>query len=386
MSGKQQTRPAASFGAAQNDGLFRLLIDTVRDYAIFALDPNGYVLTWNAGAERFKGYKAHEIIGRHFSVFYPRVDVEAGKPDFELKEATRIGRFEDEAWRVRKDGTRFWASVLITALRDDHGNLVGFAKITRDLTERRENELQAIEDTRKLAQSETESRTKSDFLAAMSHELRTPLNAIGGYTDLLCAEVAGPLTEEQRKYIGRIEKSQQHLLGIINDVLNFSKIRAGRLAYEISTVPVREVLGEVLAMMDGPIGLKKIEIDFTEPPADYFIRGDRPKVGQVILNLLSNAMKFTEPGGRIGMRASRDGHTICMSVSDSGRGIPKENFDRIFEPFVQIGRSLTSDLEGTGLGLAISREIAAGMGGSLTVESEVGRGSTFTLCLPSADK
>src|SRR6266540_1544086 len=299
MSGKQQTRPAASFGAAQNDGLFRLLIDTVRDYAIFALDPNGYVLTWNAGAERFKGYKAHEIIGRHFSTFYPQVDRDAAKPDFELKEAARIGRFEDEGWRIRKDGTRFWANVVITALRDEHGTLVGFAKVTRDLTERRENELRAIDDARRLAQAETENRTKSDFLAAMSHELRTPLNAIGGYTDLLRAEVAGPLTDEQRKYIERVEKSQQHLLGIINDVLNFSKIHAGSLAYDISTESVNEVLGEVMAMMEGSIRLKTIELDFEEPPADYFIRGDKPKVGQVILNLLSNAMKFTESGGRI---------------------------------------------------------------------------------------
>src|SRR5882757_1475849 len=174
-----------SFPAARSDedGRYRLLVDAITDYAIYMLDADGRVISWNPGAQRFKGYEAHEIIGKHFSVFYP--PGEQWKPARELKIAAEEGRFEEEGWRLRKDGSQFWASVVITALRDRQGTLIGFAKVTRDLTERKLAAERELENARRVAVSEEANRAKAAFLAAMSHELRTPLNAIAGYTDLL---------------------------------------------------------------------------------------------------------------------------------------------------------------------------------------------------------
>lgn len=234
---------------AEATELYRLLVESVRDYAIFALDPTGRVITWNAGAERLKGYRANEIIGKHFSTFYPPEDLAADKPAMELEVAIRDGRLEDEGWRVRQDGTLFWANVVITALRDDTGALVGFAKVTRDLTERRRAELRAIEDARQLAEIEASNRAKGQFLASISHELRTPLNAIGGYAELIEMGLGGSVTEQQRMYLVRIRHSQQHLLRIINDLLNYSRIEAGKLEYDRRPVSLASVVENVTSMI-----------------------------------------------------------------------------------------------------------------------------------------
>ena len=363
----------------QLHGLYRLLVDSVRDYAIFALDPTGHVLSWNAGAQRFKGYMANEIIGKHFSIFYPVED--QWKPPMELDIATATGRFEEEGWRLRKDGSRFWANVVITALRDDNGTLVGFAKVTRDLTERKIAEQQRLEDARRVAISEEANRAKAGFLAAMSHELRTPLNAIAGYTDLLLTGVGGAVSEQHRDYLERIRGSQQHLLSIINDILNFSRIEAGQLEYRVEAVSLRGVIDSVVPMIEPQALAKSIAIEWHDN-ADVVAAADHAKVEQILLNLLSNAVKFTPAGGRIDVAcASRDGR-VTLSVIDNGIGIAAEDLGAIFQPFVQVGRSLTSPHEGTGLGLAISSDLATGMGGRLDVESTVGKGSTFTLTLP----
>ena len=360
-------------------GLYRLLVDSVRDYAIFALDPTGHVLSWNAGAERFKGYTANEIIGKHFSVFYPIED--RWKPPRELEIATETGRFEEEGWRVRKDGSRFWASVVITALRNERGTLVGFAKVTRDLTERRQAEQQRLEDARRVAISEEANRTKAGFLAAMSHELRTPLNAIAGYADLLLAGVGGDVTEQHRDYLQRIRVSQQHLLAIINDILNFSRIEAGQLKYDIGRVPLSAVVDTVIPMVEPQARLKQLKIT-SNPDTNAVARADQSKVEQIVLNLLSNAVKFTPADGSISLDAGVYGDQVTLRVRDTGIGIAAGDLKAIFQPFVQVGRSLTSPHEGTGLGLAISSDLARGMGGRLDVESTVGQGSTFTLTLP----
>ncbi|HEU4451425.1 MAG TPA: PAS domain-containing sensor histidine kinase [Longimicrobium sp.] len=375
-------RRSAEESLRESEERFRLLVHSVRDYAIFMLDPEGVVSSWNEGAQRIKGYRADEIIGRHFSTFYPPEDL--AKPPWELEVAKREGRVEDEGWRVRKDGTRFWANVVITALRDPKGTLIGFTKVTRDLTERRRSELEAVEAARRVAEAEAANRAKSDFLAAMSHELRTPLNAIGGYVELMAMGLGGTVTEEQRGYLEKVQRSQRHLLQIISDLLNFSRIEAGQIEYDIGPVALRESIATVATMLEPQVAEKEIALVLGPCTAGLAALADRVKVEQIILNLCSNAVKFTEPGGRVEVSCTEGGGRVAVAVSDTGVGIAPEDTERVFEPFVQLGRGLTTRQEGTGLGLAISRDLARAMGGDLTVHSEEGKGSTFTLILPPA--
>ena len=375
-------RRLAEEALRESEQRFRLLVHGVRDYAIFMLDTTGHITTWNTGAQRIKGYTSEEIIGKHFSIFYTQDDLEDGKPARELEIATRTGVYEEEGWRLRKDGTRFWANVVITALRGPDGSLAGFAKVTRDLTERRGAQERALDAARKAAASEQASRTKSEFLAAMSHELRTPLNAIGGYAELLAMGVRGPVTEDQVEDLHRISRSQQHLLGIINDILNFSRVEAGGVTYDYSAVPVSSVIEAVGHMLEPQAISKGLKIEVRECPADVVAWADRARVEQIVINLLSNAVKFTKEGSVKLECDWHDSERISIAVTDTGLGIPADHLEKIFEPFVQVGRSLTQSHEGTGLGLAISRDLARAMGGDILVTSELEKGSQFTLILP----
>jgi PAS domain S-box-containing protein len=374
-----------SLKLADPERLYRLLVSSVEDYAIFAMDPTGHVVTWNAGAERIKGYRPDEIIGRHFSVFYPPEDIASGKTRWELEIAAREGRVEDEGWRLRKDGTRFWANVVITALRDENGQLVGFAKVTRDLTERRAAAERAIEDARLVAEADAANRAKTEFLTTMSHELRTPLNAIAGYADLLALGIGGVLSEEQKAYVDRMRRSQQHLLGIITDLLDFGRIEAGEVAYEIEPVLLITVIDDVGAMIEPQAAERRVTIDRHACRPEVIALADRDRVRQIILNLLSNAVKFTPAGGRITVACEAAADRVALSVRDTGIGIAADKLESVFEPFVQLGRSLTTSHEGTGLGLSIGRDLARAMGGELAVESTLGEGSMFTLTLPRAN-
>src|SRR5438045_1509269 len=257
--------PIANSGLAEaikhGGRIYQLMVDAVKDYAIFMLDPAGYIASWNQGAQRIKGYDADEIIGRHFSVFYTEDAIEIGHPQHELEIATREGRFEEEGWRVRKDGSMFWANVVISAVRDETGELIGFAKVTRDLTERRNAEQRALADARRLAEAESANAAKAEFLTAMSHELRTPLNAIGGYTELLSLGLGGPVTAEQNDYLDRIRRSQQHLMGIISNLLNFSRIETGNLSYEISPILLSEVVASVVPLVEMKAQQREISLE-----------------------------------------------------------------------------------------------------------------------------
>ena len=380
---------ASPTGAVQADragdgfSLYQLLVESVRDYAIFALDPAGYIMSWNAGAERLKGYAPHEIIGQHFRAFYPAEKKAERFPEHELEVAGREGRFEDEGWRIRKDGTRFWAGVVITALRDETGTLVGFAKVTRDLTERRAAHEQALADARRVAEVEAASRAKSEFLTAMSHELRTPLNAIAGYASLMEAGVGGEPSELHREYLARIRTSQQHLLAIITDLLNYGRIEAGQVQYELAALPLPAAIDAVIALMESQATLKHVALE-RGACDDVAAWADRLKVEQVLLNLVSNAIKFTPPHGRVRLACGRAGDAVAVTVEDTGPGIPAEQRTAVFEPFVQLGRTLASAHEGTGLGLAISRDLARAMGGDIAVDTPDGGGARFTLTLPAA--
>src|SRR2546423_581522 len=327
--------------------VYQLMVDAVKDYAIFMLDPAGYIASWNQGARKIKGYEANEIIGRHFSVFYTHDANAIGHPQRELELATQEGRFEEEGWRVRKDGSLFWASVVITAVRDEHGELVGFAKVTRDLTERRNAEQRALSDARRLAEAESANAAKAEFLTAMSHELRTPLNAIGGYTELLSLGLGGPITAEQADYLERIRRSQQHLMGIISDLLNFSRIEAGNLTYDIAPLSLFHAIQSVVPLVESQAQSKGVTLVVDPTGSDCVAMADRAKVDQILLNLLSNAIKFTKSGGTVTVACASEDKLASIKVTDTGSGIPLDKQEAIFDPFVQLGRSLSTAHERT---------------------------------------
>jgi PAS domain S-box-containing protein len=367
-----------------NDQIYRLLVESVRDYAIFTLDPGGHITSWNSGAERIKGYSVDEVIGRHFSMFYP-AETKDTLPPRELAAARAEGRVEDEGWRVRSDGTLFWANVVITALFDG-GELVGYAKVTRDLTERMRSEERARDDARRLAEAEAANRAKSEFLTALSHELRTPLNAIAGYVDLLVMGVRGPVTEQQLHDLQRIRHSQQHLLGLINDLLYYSRIESGSIRYDIRDVAVADVVDDVVSLVAPQATSLGIELELRPSAAAVSVRADASKLEQILLNLLTNALKHSPPDSCIALEWTESGGHVAIRVSDHGAGIPIDKLETIFEPFVQVGRSLTSSHEGAGLGLSISRDLARAMHGDVTVRSRLGEGAAFTVTLPAVQR
>jgi PAS domain S-box-containing protein len=387
---------------------FRLLVESVRDYAIFLLDPAGRVVSWNIGAERIKGYRAAEIIGRHFSCFYPEADARAGKCERELKLAARDGRHEDEGLRVRKDGTTFWANVIITALRDKRGKLVGYAKVTRDLTEPRraeearlrlaqaeqENHLQdevlrreeaarvAVEGARDLA--DAANRAKDEFLASISHELRTPLTAILGWANMLTATTT--MDEAKRaRALQTIERNAARMAQLIEDLLDVSRITTGKLRLDLAPVELPSVIeAAVDAVLPSAIA-KGIRIEQDLAPGAGLIHGDAGRVQQVVWNLLSNAVKFTPAQGCVRVSLARRGAHVEIGVQDSGRGIEPRFLPHVFERFRQADGDAARATGGLGLGLAIVKELVELHGGTVEARSEgLGRGATFTVRLPVA--
>ena len=248
---------------------------------------------------------------------------------------------------------------------------------------RKEAEISRLEAEAARGEAEKASRAKSDFLAVMSHELRTPLNAIDGYAELIELEVRGPITDAQREDIRRIRRSQKHLLSLINDVLNFVRLDAGTVRYEITEFSLSDAIRGVEDVTTPQLRARQLQFVRRDCDDELRVRADRDKVEQVLVNLMTNAIKFTEPDGTITLSCAAVGDRVMVTVHDTGRGIPADKLAAIFEPFVQVARSAGAPSEGVGLGLAISRDLSRAMGGDLVAESEIGRGSTFTLTLPA---
>lgn len=357
----------------ENEERLRLIIDGVKDYGIFALDTAGHVTSWNAGAERIKGYTEQEIIGQHFSVFYLPHECPQ-HPDMALSEATRNGHYMEEGWRCRQDGTRFWASVVITAQYDGAGALRGFSKITRDITDRRAAEI-ALSTARE--EAERASRAKSEFLSRMSHELRTPLNSILGFAQLLDMDLPAGQTAQ----VGHILRAGQHLLTLINEVLDIAKIEAGRLPLNIEPIALAIALQEALSLVS-PMATDA-GIQLTPLPtlaADIGIVADRQRLTQVLLNLLSNAIKYNRPQGHVSIEINVTQQRITVAVCDTGNGIAADHLGQLFKPFERLNAD--PSVEGSGLGLALSKSLLEMMKGSLTAQSQYGSGSRFTIELP----
>lgn len=356
-----------------NEERLRLIIDGVKDYGIFALDTAGHVTSWNNGAERIKGYTEQEIIGQHFSVFYLPQECPQ-HPDMALREATHNGDYTEEGWRCRKDGTRFWASVVITAQYDGTGALRGFSKITRDITDRRAAEI-ALRTARE--EAERASRAKSEFLSRMSHELRTPLNSILGFAQLL--DMDAP--KAQKADVGHILRAGQHLLTLINEVLDIAKIEAGSLALNIVPIPLAGTLQEALTLVSPMAADAGVQLQpLPALAADTGIVADRQRLTQVLLNLLSNAIKYNRRDGQVSIEVGVHEQRIRVSVCDTGNGIAADHIGQLFKPFERLGAD--PNVEGSGLGLALSKSLLENMDGQLTVQSQPGIGSRFSLELP----
>ena len=290
----------------QSEERFRLLVEGVSDYAIFMLDVNGIVASWNAGAQRIKGYAANEIIGRHFSTFYPADARQSGWPDHELQVAAETGRFFDEGWRIRQDGTRFWAAVTITALRDSQARLIGFAKLTRDLTgqkraealeiagQQREEILEAERSARIEAQRAT--RIKDEFLATLSHELRTPLSSILGWTQVLKLKADTLKPAELKRAVDVIDRNARAQVRLIEDLLDLNRIMAGKVRLDVKQVSLLEIAQSVIESAEPGAKAKDIRLEARLDPDTPLVPGDSDRLQQVVWNLLSNAIKFTDRG------------------------------------------------------------------------------------------
>jgi PAS domain S-box-containing protein len=370
----------------------RLLVESVRDYAIIRLDVDGRVASWNPGAENIKGYTAAEIVGRHYSAFYPEEDTRAGVPERQLEVAAAEGRLELSGWRLRKDGSRFWADVVITALRDDGGELYGFGKLTRDVTEkhnnrvaleRRTEELAAARDdaVRARVAAETATFAKSSFLATMSHEIRTPLSGLVGMTELL---MDTDLSTEQREFAQTIQTSADSLLGIIGEILDLSRIEAGRMEVAVDEFDVKQLALDCARLLSGSAQAKGIDLNVEGAAEAAPVVADAGRSRQVLVNLVGNAIKFTNDGHvTITIGPADDAAMTEIRVADTGIGIAPDLLPRVFTAFEQADPADTHSYGGSGLGLAITKELVELMGGTISVTSTQGLGSTFSFVLPT---
>lgn len=484
--------------AALGENPFRLLVDSVQDYAILLLDIEGRVLTWNVGAKRIKGYEAHEIVGRSFETFYPEEAIRSGWPRQELRAATEHGRFEDEGWRVRKDGERFWASVIITALRDAGGARIGFAKVTRDLTERRNHEeelrrreeqvrllvdavkdhaiflvdadgrvrtwnagagaiigygaddvldrdfamfytpaevaagapahdlsralelgrwererwhlckdrtmfwsncvltpvfdrsgglrgyaeiVRDLTDPRRLLELEQANRKMSEFLAMLGHELRNPLAPIRNAVSVLHADPAFP--QKLAPVRGILDRQLAQLTRLVDDLLDVGRIATGKVRLDRSGIDYRDVVQSSFDSVRPLAQARRQRISLSLPPRSLPMIGDATRLSQSLQNLLRNAVRYTPDGGEIHVEVAVDGASTVTTVSDTGRGIPAGALERVFELFAQEDDADRTLESGLGIGLSLARALVEQHGGRLVATSQGdGRGSTFTMTLP----
>jgi hypothetical protein len=353
-------------GQRATEEALRLLVDAVQDYAIFMLDVDGRVATWNAGAERTNGWAAEEIIGQHFRIFYPPEKRVEQHPEHELEIALRDGHYEEEGWRVRKDGTTFWANVLITAVFDETGRHMGFAKVTRDITERRrlQEQLQQAADD------------QAKFLAVTAHELRTPIGVLGGAAETLARHWSDLEESERADLLGALEAGTSRLRRLLDDLLTASRLQASSLEVGRDVVRVADTVSDALATVARTWPGARVEVDVDPETAVY---ADRDRLAQVLDNLLGNALRHGEQPVRLSAEPAAD--RVLIQVRDSGTGVPEHMQSRLFERFAT-GRSKG----GTGLGLFIVRELVRAQGGDARYEP-AGPGEpagVFVVSLPRA--
>ena len=357
---------------------FHILVDSVEEYAIYLLDPNGNIITWNTGAEKIKGYTIEEIIGKNFASFYTADDVAAGKPQRNLREAARRGYIRDQGLRVRKDGSTFEAEVIITALRDDTGKIRGFSKVTRDITDQiRSREFEA----EKIA-AQKASKAKDDFLAALSHELRTPLTPALAAASYL-QDNAEQLPPEFVEDIEIIKRNVQLQARLIDDLLDLTRVARGKLHLELEDCDAHTIIENALETAHSAIAAKELTVATELKAKEYHIMADCIRLQQVFWNLINNAVKFTSQRGQITIRTFNDKNArFHFEITDTGIGIEPQRLTSLFQPFEQADPSVNRQFGGLGLGLAISKRLVDLHHGKIEAESR-GRsfGATFKVAL-----
>jgi PAS domain S-box-containing protein len=367
----------------QSEERYRLLVEQVIDYAIFMMDEKGKILSWNEGARRIKGYTANEIIGKYFSIFYPEEDIINGKPAHELKVARSTGKYEEEGWRIRKDGNRFWANVVITAVYNNHGHLFGFSKVTRDLTERKQAE-KALKDSndryRRIAEELKQTNTElsyaneelEQFTSIVSHDLQEPIRTIKSFLQLIDIKLDETQSVELKSYISKSINAANRMRELILNLLNYSQLSRGESVKE--EVNINELLQETMQNLKSLI--ESSHADITIENSVDALYGDRVQLVQLIQNLLSNALKFTtSPNPQVKVKCAEENGHAKFEVSDNGIGIAKEDLAKVFEIFRRLNTK--KEYPGTGIGLAICKKIVERHNGKIWPESMPGKGTTF---------
>ena len=354
----------------QSEEMFRLLVEGVADYAIFMLDPGGHIASWNLGAQRIKGWTADEVLGTHFRRFYTDVDRERHHPEHELEMAIRDGRYEEEGWRVRKDGSQFWANVVITAIRDSSGALIGFAKVTRDVTDRL---LLTEERDRAAAQLAKAARERTEFLAVTAHELRGPVALLSGFSELLRDHWRELDDAERDEMATSLVRTSRRLRRLVEDLLTAARLESGAIEVRLEEVLVAPIIQAVVRDLASATGVEGIEIDC---PDDLRVVADPGRLHQILGNYVSNSLRYAEPPITITATA-REG-TVEIAVLDRGDGVEESVRGRLFDKFVHGAHE-----ESTGLGLFIVRELAVAQGGDARFEERPDGGSRFVLDLPA---
>jgi PAS domain S-box-containing protein len=367
----------------ESEERFRLLVSSVADYAIFLLDPDGTVASWNLGAERLKGYRADEIVGQHFSRFYTDEDRRNDVPGNGLRHAIEHGRWESEGWRVRRDGSRFWAHVVITALHGPDGRHRGFAKVTRDLTDRKRSEdaLRGILEREREATARLREldRVKNELVTVVAHDLRAPVGVVESFLFLLREDWAIMPEAEKLELLDRAAVRLEAIGAFVDDVFDLARIEAGELGVTTVEVDLAVVVEQVLA--DAAVSSPGREIAAEIEPGSVVL-GDELRIWQVLANLVSNALKFSPSHEPITITTARDGGEVVVAVRDRGPGIPADQHDLLFQRFVRLPGS--DDAPGSGIGLFIARSLVEAQGGRMWIDSTPGSGSTFSFRLPAA--
>lgn len=345
----------------RREDYYRLIVETVKDYAIYTIDSDGYITSWNQGAERIKGYKTEEIIGKHFSIFYPQEDIKKGIPWKMLKIASKNGKLEDEGLKVKKDGSTFWADIVTTALKDEKGKIHGFSQITRDMTVHKELD-----------------RRKDEFITIASHELKTPLTSARVFNQILQKLLENRGITDLIPHLKKVENQIDKLNDIVNDLLDVSKIQAGKLEFRKEFFDLNNLVKEIVEDLQNTTK----HIILIKGKSSRKLFADKDRIGQVLINFLTNAIKYSADTEKIIVKIVTEKNSITIGVQDFGLGIAGQHLEKIFLPFYRVQGEEGNTFPGLGMGLYISSDIIKRHSGRIWAESEKGKGSVFYFTLP----